>query len=185
MKKLLCVALFTLVTVVSFGTIPSARAATLTWTLQNFLFDDGGTATGSFGFDADTNTFSGINISTSVNGLLGSNYSLLSPSGVTSATFFDTITGTPASGESRLLFDLASAMTNAGGTIALNLLAGFFDGEVICPDDFCGTYQTGRILTQGSITAPSAVPIPAALPLLAAGLGAMGFMGWRKRRKAA
>ena len=28
------------------------------------------------------------------------------------------------------------------------------------------------------------VPIPAALPLLAAGLGAMGFAGWRKKRKA-
>lgn len=27
------------------------------------------------------------------------------------------------------------------------------------------------------------VPLPAALPLLAAGLSAMGFMGWRKRRK--
>ncbi len=28
----------------------------------------------------------------------------------------------------------------------------------------------------------SAVPIPAALPLLAAGLGAMGFQGWRRRK---
>lgn len=27
-------------------------------------------------------------------------------------------------------------------------------------------------------------PIPAALPLLAAGLGAMGYMGWRRKRKA-
>ena len=30
----------------------------------------------------------------------------------------------------------------------------------------------------------SEVPLPAAFPLLAAGLGAMGFMGWRKKRKA-
>ena len=29
------------------------------------------------------------------------------------------------------------------------------------------------------------VPIPAALPLFAAGLGAMGFMGWCRKRKAA
>ena len=29
------------------------------------------------------------------------------------------------------------------------------------------------------------IPIPAALPLLAAGLGAMGFMGWRKKSKIA
>ena len=31
----------------------------------------------------------------------------------------------------------------------------------------------------------SAVPLPAALPLYGAGLAALGFIGWRKRRKAA
>ncbi|WP_373084491.1 VPLPA-CTERM sorting domain-containing protein [Sneathiella sp.] len=31
----------------------------------------------------------------------------------------------------------------------------------------------------------SAVPLPAALPLYGAGLAAMGFMGWRRKRKAA
>ena len=31
----------------------------------------------------------------------------------------------------------------------------------------------------------SAVPLPAALPLFAAGLSAMGFMGWRRRRRVA
>ncbi len=35
-----------------------------------------------------------------------------------------------------------------------------------------------------SFAAAPEVPIPAALPLLAAGLGAMGFAGWRKKRKA-
>ena len=29
------------------------------------------------------------------------------------------------------------------------------------------------------------VPVPAALPLFAAGLSAMGFMGWRRKRRAA
>jgi len=33
--------------------------------------------------------------------------------------------------------------------------------------------------------AVSAVPLPAALPLYGAGLAVMGFVGWRKRRKAA
>jgi hypothetical protein len=36
-----------------------------------------------------------------------------------------------------------------------------------------------------SVSAVSAVPIPAALPLFAAGLSALGVMGWRKKRKAA
>jgi hypothetical protein len=30
---------------------------------------------------------------------------------------------------------------------------------------------------------PSATPLPAALPLFAGGLGALGFFGWRERRK--
>ncbi len=32
--------------------------------------------------------------------------------------------------------------------------------------------------------APSPVPVPASLPLLAAGLGGLGFMAWRKRKAA-
>lgn len=39
-------------------------------------------------------------------------------------------------------------------------------------------------LSVSTSAAVSPVPLPAALPLLAAGIGAMGFMGWRKRRKA-
>ena len=36
-----------------------------------------------------------------------------------------------------------------------------------------------------SAVPPPEVPLPAALPLFAAGLSAMGFMGWRKKRKTA
>ncbi len=36
-----------------------------------------------------------------------------------------------------------------------------------------------------SATAVSAVPIPAALPLFGTGLAAMGFIGWRRKRKSA
>lgn len=35
------------------------------------------------------------------------------------------------------------------------------------------------------VDAPPTVPIPAALPLLASGLGALGFIGWRRKRKLA
>ena len=33
--------------------------------------------------------------------------------------------------------------------------------------------------------ATSVVPVPAALPLFATGLGVLGFAGWRRKRKAA
>jgi hypothetical protein len=32
---------------------------------------------------------------------------------------------------------------------------------------------------------PAATPLPAALPLFATGLGALGLLGWRRKRKAA
>ena len=35
-----------------------------------------------------------------------------------------------------------------------------------------------------SIQSPSATPLPAALPLFASGLGALGLLGWRRKRKA-
>jgi hypothetical protein len=35
------------------------------------------------------------------------------------------------------------------------------------------------------MAAPSATPLPAALPLFASGLGAVGLLGWRRKKKAA
>jgi len=32
---------------------------------------------------------------------------------------------------------------------------------------------------------PSETPLPAALPLFAGGLGALGLLGWRRKKKAA
>lgn len=46
----------------------------------------------------------------------------------------------------------------------------------------------GNVTGEGGFFVPAAantVPLPAALPLFAAGLSAMGFMGWRRNRKAA
>jgi hypothetical protein len=46
--------------------------------------------------------------------------------------------------------------------------------------------QFNQVLINGLFTGesdPYVTPIPAALPLLAAGLGALGFFGWRRKRK--
>lgn len=44
--------------------IATAQAAPLQWTLTDVTFDDGGTATGSFVYDADSNTYSNIALKT-------------------------------------------------------------------------------------------------------------------------
>ena len=46
--------------------------------------------------------------------------------------------------------------------------------------------QTGNLLL-GTLTSSdiTATPIPATLPLFATGLGALGLLGWRRKRKAA
>ena len=38
---------------------------------------------------------------------------------------------------------------------------------------------------QMTIVDPNPTPLPAALPLFATGLGALGLLGWRRKRKAA
>ncbi|MGV3490054.1 MAG: hypothetical protein ACO1OG_01915 [Devosia sp.] len=48
-----------------------------------------------------------------------------------------------------------------------------------------GDIQTFSTITGNGNASLTAVPGPAALPLLFAGLGALGLLGWRKRRSAA
>ncbi len=45
-------------------------------------------------------------------------------------------------------------------------------------------YDVNTRLGEVVLADVSATPLPAALPLFASGLGAMGFIGWRKKRKA-
>ena len=177
MKKLFFATLFALL---NAGFMPTAHSATLTWTLQDVVFQDG-TAIGSFGYDVDTNTFSAINITTSIAaGGFGVTFGL--PSGSGAANLFESVAALADGRPTGIFFALVSAMTNAGGTIAI--LRQDKSGEYTCSDFDCST-TTIRFVTNGSITAsPSAVPIPAALPLFAAGLGALGFTGWRRKRTA-
>ena len=154
-----------------------ASAATVTWTLENVLFAGGGSATGSYDYDASTNTFSNIHIVTTHVGPFGATYGV--PPGTGTSVFFDTVpqllpdyTGSP-----RFLFDLTSAMTDAAGVIPI--LVG---EEAICSNANCSSGAI-RVVVSGEVVATT--PLPAALPLFATGLGVMGLLGWRRKRKAA
>ena len=58
MRKLFALACF----VFALG----AQAAPVTWTLNNVLFDNGDTATGTFDYDSDTGLYSNMNIDADV-----------------------------------------------------------------------------------------------------------------------
>jgi hypothetical protein len=55
-----------------------------------------------------------------------------------------------------------------------------FSGTLTDPTFVPGTYTDGF----GDFITITETPLPAALPLFAAGLSAMGFAGWRRKRKA-
>jgi hypothetical protein len=65
-----------------------------------------------------------------------------------------------------------------------NLVYAFFDDSGAGPDrDFDDIVV--RIDVSISGAPPPPVPLPGALPLFVSGLGAMGLLGWRRKRKAA
>jgi hypothetical protein len=157
----------------------TANAIPVTWTLENVIFDDGGTAFGSYTYDATANTFSNISITTTGTG------------GVFSGTFYDDACNVsschPDLQGLQVIFEkLFSAddienifslrfegpMTNSGGT--LDLKVGSDCSVMSCEADFI---LRSRTIVSGSV---SAVPIPAAAWLFGS---ALAGLGWLRRKQ--
>ena len=97
------------------------------------------------------------------------------PTGVMSGSFTQTLNMTLASSYNPV-FEAANGGTPASAFAAL--LAGMVAGESyinIHTQQFTGGEIRG-ILTE--------TPLPGALPLLATGIGGLGLLGWRRKRKA-
>ena len=155
-------------------------ASPVTWTLSGVTFSGGGTASGSFVFDADTNAFSSINITVAGSAFGDGTYTLLDPGFGSSSTLLVLVpsiladfTGTPV-----LAFDFTSSLTDAGGTIAL----GFGQGIQQCLDVPCGVSFIVDGLTGGSVVSSSASPTPEPSSLLLLGTGLLGLGPFLLRR---
>ena len=164
----------------------SAFAIPVTFTLGNVRFTDGTLATGTFTYDADTNTYSAVNITTL-------------PSAPNNGATFTFTCVAPCTGftpnSTGVLFLTAASNSNLTGTTALNLnfapqLSNLGGGSNVsgqqdtCADPQClGVTAPLRFIASGSVTAPGlpARPVPTLSPMalgmlalfvaLAAGLG--------------
>ena len=87
-------------------------------------------------------------------------------------------------GRFSISFDAFGMPLHWGG---FNLIGGM--GDPSTDDGYDRLRDFGYALTPGtwtvSPTPTAAVPLPAALPLFATGLGVMGLLGWRRKRKTA
>jgi hypothetical protein len=165
----------------------SAQAIPVEWTLNDFVFDDGGTASGTFFYDADTNSYFDITVTTTTGSDRTGTYyehlntNLLGTFSIrdSAAVFVDSDPSQDLSGANSFYFSLAQSLTNAGGRI--DLVAADWSGETSCgnPDTSCFGSVAGseRILVSGYVTA---VPIPAAVWLFGS---ALAGLGWMRRRK--
>jgi hypothetical protein len=72
------------------------------------------------------------------------------------------------------LSDTPLALVAAGGGSIVSGFASLYDSNF-----------NNIISVTGTLTQVNQVPLPGALPLFATGLGALGLLGWRRKRKAA
>ena len=127
------------------------------------------------------NDFFVINVSGSYN----TNRPMTLTGGVTADHILWNFTGTSGavfqtSGGDQTLY--GTFLATDGGQFQFSNLG--LDGELINTDGDIQLVSGSQIGTQaGFVTPLSSTPLPAALPLFATGLGAMGLFGWRRKRK--
>jgi len=161
---------------------PASADTVGTFTLDGVTFSDASTATGQFDLDLTTGTLSNVNVTTNAANYFFGNFS----NGP--ASFNLSAPDSPYSGYGltlNLLVTLTPANMVNGASFSLNTgtsYEGYFD-FFECFIFAC----TSRGITAGQLdvsNVTSATPLPAALPLFATGLGAVGALTWRRKRKA-
>jgi hypothetical protein len=171
----------------------SAQAAMKLWTINNAVFNDGGTWTGSFEWDATTQTFG--NYSWTVSGGDTTTFPAVTynnANAVVAASHgnfaygtdqihlysFNTTAADPNVLFRSLYLTTVAELPNTGGTMQLDFTSGYAAGEC----DNCAPY---RPLVSGFLTSditPGGVPEPANWALMIGGIGMIGMSGRYARR---
>jgi hypothetical protein len=182
-------------TVTSLTVMMPAQAASLTWTLQNAVFEDGGTLTGSFDYDAEANTYSNVNIAVSSGSILDNFvYQTSSRCTQTSTTtciadfwgqtpgevLVDVLDQSYKSGIKGWLFlSFAQALTNAGGVVPLDN-----SGEQWIRTEGGDTHRSGmRTVVAGEVvTQPASAAVPEPTTMAGLALAGSGLATLRRRK---
>jgi hypothetical protein len=180
LKQLTCTASITLGLLAASAT---AWAVPVTWYLSNVVTTTGKKITGSFVYDADTNTYSAINLASGPNTYTQTSFAGSGPSIMAANQ-------APAGlGQAGVGLSTTAPITNAGGV--LNLRTGANQGGLLtCSDAACTAFSlgadtrlaSGTITTTPPATAPASVPTLGewALMLLVVLMGWVGMGGLRR-----
>jgi hypothetical protein len=172
--------------VLSFACLSPVQAVEILWTLDNAVFDDGGTITGSFIYDADTDIYSSVSVTTTAGTEFGGfSYTdaHIDTAGSTTLDLEspDWLTAVDGSALNLVFFN---PLTNAGGTINLDLFGFTVESWCINVPDCSGAGDRGvREAISGSVIGTAVVPLPPAVWLFGSGL--LGLLGISRRKKAA
>ena len=151
------------------------EATLIQWTLSDVAFNDGGTASGSFLYDADIQSVTGYDVTTTAGTALpGDQYVDLfgtqPPYPAASFAIIDIQNPADFTGSPFLAFSFASPLSNAGGTIPLRHTI----SEGFCSNATCSFGNYRRSIADGVVIG-NPIPEPGTIALVAAALAGFGI----------
>jgi hypothetical protein len=189
----LTVAALACAAVVAFAPV-NASATPVLWNLNATITGGtaSGTAVGSFVYDADTNLYSSVAITTTLPAASFSTNEIFAAAvqaGNMSLQLIDNFVPGANVGKATIAMSYLAPLTNLGGSVSL----GGFSFAGLCADVNCIAIELGTGIPLVSVggfvsgeltTTPvaSTVPEPATLVLCSAGLIGAGVRRWRQRR---
>ena len=152
-----------------------ASAAPVRWSLEDVVFDDGGTAFGSFTYDAATNEYSDIDVATTSGTVATGGYYDICNEFFCAGSVSDSLVvfGMSTDISKWFVISFDGSLSDSGDIVQISTGP---TSTGPCQNSSCESL--GRNVVSGSV---SAVPVPAAVWLFGS---ALAGLGWLRRKQA-